>query len=298
MTIALIDHCYSILPTGKRQQVISLLNCSGFSVSADCIEHDGGKESVFVHFTGCYLEFIEVVNQNQFESSCSEAELRASKFGYPYALVAATGNIKNSENKLKKYYQDINDFKYVIPNIPGWDKAAWAILDIPGRYTPGCYFQIIQYLLRKPSWAEINYGLNNIYGICGFYFCTDTPFEHKEYWYNFLSLMGDCYKSEGNSLSTGIQKLYWLNPDEFHAHFGIKLNLDESRGARLGAVKLFSSDIEVSFNYLKKGGFVIESYTEQGFYTKVDPNLGYALHVVKGNGEISYAGNINQRLLE
>ncbi|WP_338804308.1 hypothetical protein WDV76_01765 [Xenorhabdus griffiniae] len=298
MTIALIDHCYSILPPEKRQQAISLLIRSGFLVSSNCIQHDGGKESIFIHFTGCYLELIEVINQNKFESSCRETELRASKFGYPYALVAATGNINNCEIKLKKYYHDLDKVRYIIPNILGWKKAAWAILDISERYTPGCYFQFIQYLLRKPAWSEENYGLNKIYGISGFYFCTHTPLEDREYWYHFLSLIGDCYKSKGSSLSTGLQQLYWLHPDEFYAYFGVQPNLDESQGARLGAVKLLSSDIEISFNYLREGGFIIEGYTEQGFYTRVDSNLGYALHIVKGNSAFDYAENINQRLLE
>ncbi|MDE9447084.1 hypothetical protein KKJ04_16120 [Xenorhabdus bovienii] len=298
MAIALIDHCYSILPTGNRQQAISLLNRSGFLVSSERIQHDGGKESVFIHFTGSYLELIEIIDLNQFESSCTVTELRASKFGYPYALVAATGKIKNCANKLKKFYQDVADIRYVIPNMQGWEKAAWAILNIPEHYTPGCYFQFIQYLLRKPSWAEINHGQNNIYGVCGFYFCTNTPIEDREHWYNFFSLIGDCYKFEGKTLSIGIQQLYWLHPDEFYAYFGVEPNLDESQGARLSAVKLLSSDIEVSFNYLKKGGFLIEGYTEQGFYTKIDPSLGYALHIVKGNGAFDYAEDINRRLLE
>ncbi|MEQ1966131.1 hypothetical protein ABLA30_03555 [Xenorhabdus nematophila] len=298
VTIALIDHCYSILPEGKKQQAISLLNRSGFLVSTDCIQHDGGKESIFIHFTGSYLELIEVVNLNQFESSCNATELRASKFGYPYAMVAATGNIKNCENKLKKFYQNVTNIRYVVPNMTGWEKAAWAILDISELHTPGCYFQFIQYLLRKPSWAEINHGLNNIYGICGFYFCTNTPFEDREYWYDFLSLMEDCSKLEKNSLSIGMQQLYWLYHDEFYDYFGVQLSLEESQGARLGAVKLLSSDIELSFNYLKGGGFVIEGCTGQDFYTKVDPNLGYALHIVKGNGAFDYAMDINRRLLE
>ncbi|CDL81856.1 hypothetical protein [Xenorhabdus szentirmaii] len=296
MTIALIDHCYSILPSGKRQQAVSLLKRSGFMVSLDHIQHDGGKESVFIHFTGSYLELIEVTNQDQFESSCTATELRASKFGYPYALVAATGNIKICENQLKKSYQDIADIRYVIPNMPGWDKAAWAILNTPEHYTPGCYFQFIQYLLRKRSWAEVKCGVNNIYGICGFYFCTNTPSNDREYWYRFLSSIDDCHKSEKNTLSIGIQKLYWLHPEEFYTYFGTKPELSESQGARLSAIKLLSSDIEVSSNYLNSGGFIMTNHTEQDFYTKIDTNLGYALHVVKGNSVFDYVEDINQRL--
>jgi hypothetical protein len=298
MTVALIDHCYSILPTEKRKQAIFLLNSSGFLVSSDCIQHNGGKESIFIHFTGCYLELIEVINQKQFESSCRATELRASNFGYPYALVAATGNINNCKNKLKKHYHGLDKVRYIIPNIPKWKKAAWAILDISESYTPGCYFQFIQYLLRKPKWSEVNYGLNNIYGISGFYFCTHTPPKDREHWYKFLSLIGDCYKFKVNSLSIGLQQLHWLHPDEFYTYFGVRPNLNESQGARLGAIKLLSSDIEISFKYLKEGGFIIEGYTEQGFYTKVDPNLGYALHIVKGDSAFDYSVGINQRLLE
>ncbi|MCP9268816.1 hypothetical protein M5U04_12120 [Xenorhabdus sp. XENO-1] len=47
---------------------------------------------------------VEIIDLYQFESSCTITELRASKFGYPYVLVAATGKIKNRANKLKKLY--------------------------------------------------------------------------------------------------------------------------------------------------------------------------------------------------
>ncbi|KOY60649.1 hypothetical protein [Photorhabdus heterorhabditis] len=295
--IALIDHCYSILPAGNRKRSIARLEQAGFLISQNSLRHKGGKDSIFVHFTGSYLELIEVVDSREFEAYCTEAEQHASRFGYPYALVAATAEVQSCAEILKDFRLNISDVRYIVPQLEGWVEPAWAVLDIPDTETPGCTLQIIQYLLREKAWAKVACGLNGIYGIGGFYFCTHTPVEDARCWYQLLFPIGSCSKQNKRTVLVGQQQLHWLSPAEFQLYFGVELNLDESGGARLGAVKLLTSDVKVSLRFLQNAGFIVESSEPHSFHTCFDLDLGYAFHVEQGLGASDYVSDINRRLL-
>ncbi|MCT8343570.1 VOC family protein [Photorhabdus kleinii] len=295
--IALIDHCYGILPAGNRKRAIARLEKAGFLISQSSLRHKGGKDSIFIHFTGSYLELIEVVDSREFETCCTEAEQRASRFGYPYALVAATAEVQSCAEILKNLLLNASNVRYIVPQLEGWVEPAWAILDVPDTETPGCTLQIIQYLLRQKAWAEATCGSNGIYGIGGFYFCTNTPVEDAKCWYRLLFSMDSCSEQNKQTVLIGRQQLYWLSPAEFQLYFGIELDLDESGGARLGAVKLLTSDVRVSLKSLQNAGFIVESDELRSFRTRFDIDLGYAFHVEQGAGVSDYASDINRRLL-
>ncbi|WP_445374349.1 TauD/TfdA family dioxygenase [Photorhabdus tasmaniensis] len=265
--------------------------------SQSSLRHKGGKDSVFVHFTGSYLELIEIVDSHEFEACCTEAEQRASRFGYPYALVAATAEVLSCAEILKDLLQDVSDVRYIVPQLTGWVEPAWVVLDVPDTETPGCTLQIIQYLLRQKAWAEATCGPNGIYGIGGFYFCTHTPVEDAKCWYRLLSSIGSCSEQNKRTVLIGRQQLHWISPAQFQWSFGVELNLDESGGARLGAVKLFTSDIKVSLRSLQDAGFIVKRSEPHSFHTCFDLDLGYAFHVEQGLGASDYAADINRRLL-
>ncbi|KER03881.1 VOC family protein [Photorhabdus temperata] len=295
--IALIDHCYGILPAGSRKQAIARLEQAGFLISQNSLRHKGGKDSIFVHFTGSYLELIEIVDSREFEACCTEAEQRASRFGYPYALVAATADVQSCAEILKDFPLNTSDVRYIVPQLEGWVEPAWAVLDVLDTETPGCTLQIIQYLLRRKAWAEATCCLNGIYGIGGFYFCTHTPVEDARRWYQLLFSIGSCGEQNKRTVLIGQQQLHWLSPAEFQLYFGVELNLDESGGAQLGAVKLLTSDVRVSLRSLQNAGFIVESSEPHSFRTRFDLDLGYAFHVEQGLGASDYASDINRRLL-
>ncbi|WP_448511800.1 VOC family protein [Photorhabdus laumondii] len=295
--IALIDHCYGILSAGNRKRAVSRLEQAGFLIGQSSLRHKGGKDSIFVHFTGSYLELIEVVDSREFEACCTEWEQRAYRFGYPYALVAATADVQSCAEVLEGLLPNASNVRYIVPQLKGWEEPAWAVLDVPDTETSGCTLQIIQYLLRQKAWAEVTCGPNGIYGIGGFYFCTHTPIEDARCWYRLLFSMDSCSEQNKQTVLIGQQQLHWLSPAEFQLCFGVELNLDESGGARLGAIKLLTSDVKGSLRSLQNAGFIVESSEPHSFRTCFDIDLGYAFHVEQGLGASDYASDINRRLL-
>lgn len=294
--IGLFDHAYGFAPEGRLIEALAVWRAAGFAVRDDCIGHRGGKLSGFAMMTGSYLELIAVTDERAFAVQATAVEHAQRARGGPYALAAACRDAATVRNRLRETVPGIGpvDLRPVESEIDG--SPAWAMVELPAPVTPGASVSIIEYLRRGDDWATPTCGINGVYGVGGYFFCSERGAQAAAVWKTTFAPAVDDLRQDGARLRCGHQTLTWLSATEHMSLFGDRPTATDLEAERLCAIGLLSVSVDRTAEAFAAAGMAVRALGDGRLAAALDPRTGYAFIVEPGPGAGDLAAQVNLRL--
>ena len=142
----------------------------------------------------------------------------------------------------------------------------------------------VQQTVRKNSEYEEKKGPNTIFGIGGFYFCSETPDARIDTWTKTLQPVTSNFKREGLEIFFGCQKLRWLTRESRERIFGdMRWNKRTFLGAEICGVRLLAESLTTAQTFLEQADFEVKRSEELNALIATDTNSAFTLVIEQGD---------------
>lgn len=262
-----IDHFSTIPETDDIEKYLKEnYEDMGFIVSQDVVKQDPGLTSRFILFTGEYLEFNVIEDEDEFYEGkhANDDLMDVREENRPYAVGFITLDI----NKIYEHWRvrgyQVEDVSYVVPRdfdpeIEPETDPTWTFIPFPSTYAQGVKCYVIEYKKKqRADRYKFRMGENGIYAVNGLTLVTDYPHNRGEDWSNFFYTKN---KNEPH-LNECIMELpphfiQWLTPQKFQMFYNMNFPESDTRIGELAVIHLFSKDLKYTKEYFEKKGIKV-----------------------------------------
>jgi hypothetical protein len=278
-----LDHVYSYLKDNNLDDSLARFGRAGFLISPEKRRHTLGMLNGFVILTGTYLEFISIIDDADFQKNADDISRILRKAPHPYGIGAVCLDPQFIYDRLSPIYSKM-DAPYSRGAADSPEDIRWTFCPIPLEAAPGAYVFPLKYHKREKPEYEEKKGPNTIFGIGGFYFCSDAPESRIDTWTKTLQSVTPNFKREGFEISFGCQKLRWLTKQERERIFGDKVwDKRTFLDAEICGIRLLAESLTTAKTHLEQGGFQVERSDEWDALIATDPNSAFTLVIEEGN---------------
>lgn len=281
--ISVFDHVLSPLKDNDLAGNLRRFEQAGFVVPPDQIRHRCGRLTGFARMTGTYLEFMSVVDEDEFRRDAAQADRVLRQDPHPYGV----GSVASDPHEVYRRLRP--DHPKMLP--PATHAAVgdssrrprWTIVMLPRPALPGTNLSAIRYHERRPDAFRLRQGPNTVFALGGFVFCTSRGDEHRAAWRTTLARIAHPpIQERGAVLHVGAQQVEWISPEDYWALYGAAFNrMYEDFGA-LAAVKLLCTDLEVARDSLVRAGFRAVRTSDRVLFHR-DANTGFAFELLRAD---------------
>lgn len=278
-----LDHIYSYLKDNKLDDALARFERAGFLPMPDKVRHSLGMLNGFISLTGSYLEFVSIVDDADFQKNADAVSKILRKFPHPYGVGAVCQDPNLIYDRLSPIYPKLRPpYSRGSADLP--DEIRWTFCPLPANATWGADVFPLKYHKRKTSEYELKKGPNTVFGIGGFYFCSDTPESRLETWSKTLESVTHNFRREGSKVSFGCQTLTWLTKNEREQVFG-DVGWDKRifLGAEICGVRLLAESLEIAKTFLEQADFQVKWSEELKALITTDKNSAFTLVIEQGN---------------
>lgn len=280
------DHTFSYTRSNDLDATLQRFGRAGFTPLAEKRRHPAGMLTGFLTMTGSYLEFISIVDENEFQREAEEDERIFRNFPRPYAIGAVTNDPERIYSSLRGLFPSMakpySRGEAAKPDGP----ILWTFCGIPDAATPGAHIFSLKYHRARADSYVLKKGPNGVFAVGGFIFCSNDPAATAAKWAETLALITDDLKVDARRLSFGFQRLEWIDPAQYRERFGKTWTTPEGATKDICAVILLATDLGTAESCLVKEGFhVMPGSASAGFDVGPDEETGYAFRVEPGDPE-------------
>lgn len=277
------DHTYTYIRSNDLDATLQRFGRAGFMPLAEKRRHPGGLLTGFLTLTGTYLEFLSVVDEDEFQREAEEDDKIFRKSPRPFGIGAVTSAPENIYSSLKGRYPSIEKpysrGEAAKPDGP----ILWTFCGIPEAATPGAHIFSLKYHRSRAGRYAFKKGPNGIFAVGGFIFCANDPAASANKWAETLKLITEDLQVNGNHLRLGFQRLEWIGPTQYRERFGETWTEQEGSTKGICAVILLAEDLKTAGAHLAKEAFhVMPGSDPLGFDVRRDEETGYAFRIDQG----------------
>lgn len=281
--IRIFDHVLSPLKDNKLDDSLRRFQRAGFVVDDRKVRHARGRLTGFVRLTGTYLEFLSVIDEQEFNREASREDRLFRAAPQPYGIGVDTSDPEGIRNLLKPNFPEITPvIKRGSPDDPS-NRTIWSMCILPRRAFPGANVFATQYHERKSDSVALHQGANTVFALGGITLCSHRAAEYQTRWCASLTALETPVGREESTLRSRGQTIEWITPAQYRALFGRDYNrFYEDLGA-VAVVKLLCTDLAIATTFLEAEGFVLTCSTPGRAFFQTDINTGYTFELVESD---------------
>jgi hypothetical protein len=231
---------------------------AGFTLSPNKMRHPAGHYNGFVKLSGSYLEFISIVDEEEFNREATDDDRYFRNNPKPFAIGATSDNVDNIYEKLVSQYPDLP--KTYSRGEAGLNDGPllWSFLTLPTSVLSGANVFCLKYLKSPSLMYDLKVSNNGTYAVGGFVFCTNDPISRCREWESILTIVADkVSRIDEREIFSAERTLKWISSPKYEDLFKRPWQKSERPCGEIAAVKLLTNDIVLTKISLEKAGFQI-----------------------------------------
>lgn len=288
------DHINSFLKSNRLQETIDRFKRAGFLDRGHTVRHPAGNLNGFVQLTFGDLEFISIVDEDEFEREASVEDKYFRKVGRPTSIGAVFHQPDQTYLELNKFIPDLTPpFSRGRKDAEDPTAVVWTFLLLPHTAFPGAEIFCVRYHKYIGQTPELRKGPNSIYGITGYVFCSDNIESDIARWLDLLRPISQDVRRVDNSIEMPLQKLKWISPQEYEALYGQPWVKHPYLCGNIAAVILGADDLKQARSMLTNENFGIASESSDLIQFQMDEETRFTLWIESGN-----SGEFLKKLIE
>ncbi len=278
------DHINSFLRSNRLQETIDRFKRAGFLDRGYTVRHPAGHLNGFVQLTFGDLEFISIVDEDEFEREASVEDKYFRKVGHPTSIGAVFHQPDQTYIELKKFIPDLSP-PYSRGRKDAEDPSAvvWTFLLLPHTAFPGAEIFCVKYHKFVGPAPVLRMGSNSIYGITGYVFCSDCIESDISRWLDLLRPISQEVRRVKNTIEMPIQRLKWITPQEYESIYGKPWVKHPYLCGTIAAVILGADDLKQARSMLSKENFSIALESDEFIQLQTDEETRFTLWIESGS---------------
>lgn len=284
--ITRFDHVYSYLKDNDLDACYARFSRAGFLMDERRMRHPKGHLTGFVEMTGTYLEFLSVVDEQEFEREADPENRIFRSNPQPFGIGAVCTDPQLIFDRLAPIYPELKKPYSRGEQGKPEGPVLWTFCPLPHQATPGADVFPLMYHRRQGKKYELKVGPNTIFALGGVWLCSDSIEGRMDVWKRTLKPVTQDFRRLGRDIEFGAQKLSWISEAEYKTNFKDAWTSRSNEVGDICAVRLLAKDLSVAQKFLEKEGFAFLRDGEDQLITAKDANTGYAFVIERSDSEI------------